>query len=67
MKIGLEIRTIQVAGRYQHNVKEFGVGPSREGEISNEVVEAFQRANEALYEEMPQGASGLVSKIMYKK
>lgn len=66
-KYGLKIETFQSAGRFQHKVYEYGIGPKNRIEsISNEVVEAQQKVNEKLYEQMPEGATGLVAIIQYK-
>jgi flavin-binding protein dodecin len=66
-KYGLKIETFQVAGRYQHKIYDIGIGPkNRDEAISNEVMEAQKKVNEMLWEEMPQGATGLVAIIQYK-
>lgn len=65
MKYGLKIKTTSIGGRLQHDVYEINVGPDRKGEVSNTVVEAMQKANEALWEEMPDGSGGLVSELHY--
>ena len=66
MKYGIKIETCNVAGRFQHKVYDIGVGADRKGELSNDVVEAQKKVNERLWEEMPDGADGLVSIIKYK-
>ena len=66
MKYGIKVETFQVAGRYQHKVYDIGVKPDRVGELSNDVVEAQERVNEKLWEEMPEGATGLVAIIQYQ-
>jgi hypothetical protein len=62
---GIKIETFQGAGRFQHKVYEIGVGPDREGELSNKVVDALKKVNEMLWEEMPEGSTGLVSMLYY--
>lgn len=66
MKYGIKVETFQVAGRYQHKVYDIGVKPDRVGELSNDVVEAQKRVNEKLWDEMPEGATGLVAIIQYQ-
>ena len=65
-KYGIRIETFVGGGRYQHKVSEFGVKPDRKGEVTNEVVEAQKKVNERLWEEMPEGATGLVAIVTYK-
>lgn len=66
-KYGLRIETFQVAGRYQHQVYDIGIGPKNTDEaLSNEAVEALKKANEKVWDEMPEGATGLVAIIKYK-
>jgi hypothetical protein len=65
MKYGIKIETFESAGRYQHKVQEIGIKSDRVGEISNDIVEAQKKVNEKLWEELPQGASNLVSIIRY--
>ena len=66
MKYGIKIETFQTAGRYQHEVYDVGVGSDRVGSLSEEVVEAQKRVNEKLWDEMPEGATGLVALIQYE-
>ncbi len=66
MKYGIKVETFQTAGRYQHKVYDIGVKPDRVGELSNDVVEAQKRVNEKLWDEMSEGANGLVTIIQYE-
>jgi hypothetical protein len=66
-KYGVKVETFSVAGRFQHKVYDIGpLGPNREGEVTNDVVKALKDANEKLWEEMPEGASPIVSVMTYK-
>ena len=61
-KAGIRIDTFVGAGRFQHTVYYSG----KLEDVSNEVVEMLKKVNERLYEEMPQGSKGLVSRIEYR-
>lgn len=62
---GLKIKTFFSVGQYHHIVMDIGVGPDGTGRVSDEVVETLKKANEALYEEMPEGSKNLISVIKY--
>ena len=65
-KIGLRVETFMAAGRWQHQVYEFGLKRGdRSEEISDDVVEAQKRTNEALYDHMPEGSGKVISRIYY--
>jgi hypothetical protein len=67
MKYGIKIETFKSAGRYQHKVYDIGIGPKNRSEaMSDEVIEAQERINEKVWEEMPEGAKGLVAIIKYQ-
>lgn len=66
MQYGIKIETFAIAGRYQHKVYDIGVKPEGIGKLSEDVVKAQKRVNEKSWEEMPEGATGLVAIIKYK-
>lgn len=59
MKYGIRVETFQWAGICQHRVYDLGVKPDRVGELSEAVVNAQKKVNEMLWEEMPDGATGV--------
>lgn len=61
-KSGIVVRTFASAGRYQHDTRFFG----EIQDVPEEVVDMLKRANERLYEHMPEGSEGLVSRIEYR-
>ena len=61
-KSGIEIKTFCSAGRFQHDVRFCG----EIRDVPQEVVDMLQTVNEKLYESMPEGSYGLVSRIEYK-
>ncbi|VVB78497.1 Uncharacterised protein [uncultured archaeon] len=61
-KSGITIETFVGAGHFQHQVYFSG----KIQDVSQEVVDMLQKVNEKLYEEMPQGSKGLISRIEYK-
>jgi len=65
-RYGIVVETFQSAGRYHHKVYDIGVKPDRIGELSNDVIEVLKKVNEKVWEDIPEGATGLVSKIIYK-
>jgi hypothetical protein len=62
---GVRVETFQSAGRFQHTAYDIGVDPDRKGEVCQDVVELLKQLNEKLYNEMPEGAHGLESKVVY--
>ncbi len=67
MKYGIKIETFVGGGRYQHKCYEVGITAKnrRDRELSQEVVESLQKINEKVWDELPDGARGLVSIIRY--
>lgn len=60
-KSGIVIHTTGSGRRYQHDVRYFG----KIEDVSQDVVDLLKKANERLYDEMPNGSEGLVSRVEY--
>ena len=57
---GLQIKTKGNAGRYVHEKKNLG-----SERISDEAVEMLENAAERVYQDMPDGSKGLVTRVFY--
>tara|TARA_Y100000310_G_C20527654_1_gene736857 strand:+ start:746 stop:982 length:237 start_codon:yes stop_codon:yes gene_type:complete len=62
---GIGIKTTGMAGRYQHEVTEYGVGHNRDLALSEDVIDALKAVNELIYSEMPEGSKNLVTRVNY--
>ena len=61
-KASIQIKTLNIGGRFQHDLKYTG----RLEDISNEVVNMLKEVNEKLWKDISDGySSNLVSKIGY--
>jgi hypothetical protein len=68
-KIELIIKTWVGGGKFKHQVYEKGINAKNRNEfsLSSEVVEAQQKVNERVYQELPEYSKNLVvSKIEYE-
>ncbi len=65
---GVEVRTFVGAGKFQHKTFDIGLNTpkSREGEISNGVVEQIKSINEQIWNEMPDGSGLIITRVLYE-
>jgi len=64
-KPGVRIETFRSAGSYHHKVSEVGFRSDGYNMVSDAVVNAQKRANEALWDDMPEGSGPVVGVLRY--